>query len=238
MIQIVLDVSANTFKNNWGYFEQMVQQIKTIDSGKYNIVFKTQLFSRHSEAAKINIPLDHEVYEEMNRICGDYNYSLTSSVFDNISLDFLLHFSEDTPFIKIACRSDLYNLIENIPSNIIVYVSIDCRKTISDALHKSITNNRTLRVLKCIPEYPANTKDYIDNIFKIPGYIYSNISDHTANLKLFKYWESSIAHMGEAGFHFPFEYEIFEMHYVLKHDDTNPDAGAFAKTIKDLTEIL
>ena len=36
----------------------------------------------------------------------------------------------------------------------------------------------------------------------------------------------------------PYKYEIFEMHYVLEHDKDNPDAGAFAKTIKDLKEIL
>ncbi len=237
MIQIVLDVSANTFKNDIVYFENMVQQIRTIDSRKYQITFKTQLFSKDSEAAKINIVLEHTIFYKMKCICEDYRYGLTSSIFDISSLVFLLDYI-NLPFIKIACRPDLYNLIESIPNNIPVYVSIDCRESGPSAFFHYQLANRTIRTLKCIPEYPAKTKDYIDNIFKTKEPIYSNISDHTTDLKLFNYWKSNLSYMGESGYNFPFKYEIFELHYVLEHDSNNPDAGAFAKTIKDLKEIL
>ena len=175
MIQIVLDVSANTFKNDINYFENMVKQIDAIDSNRYNIVFKTQLFSKDSEAAKVNKLLHPRIYEKMNLICEEYGYSLTSSVFDRESLIFLLQFIEYIPFIKIACRPDLYHLLSNIPDDIPVYVSVDCRESIPDITFKTLLTNKEIRLLKCIPEYPANTKEYIKNIFGDGALIYANI---------------------------------------------------------------
>ena len=239
MIRIVLDISANTFKNNVFYFENMVKQIKAIDNKKYNIVFKAQLFSKDSEAAKINEILEPSVFNLMYLVCNNYNYELTASVFDKQSLEVLLHF--DVPFIKIACRPDLYYLLDYIPNNIPVYISIDCREKLPGTIYTNMFSERTIRLLQCIPEYPAKESDYFKKIYMVKDRAdtrYVSISDHTDSLSLFNYWKDNIQLMKAAGFKFPFKYSIFEMHYVLEHDDNNPDAGSFAKTIKDLKEIL
>jgi len=222
MIEIVLDVSANTFKNDVNYFKRMVDEIKKIDSKEYKITFKTQLFEPTSKAAEVNECLLHDTFIEMHRYCNQSGYQLTSSVFDLYSLKFLLEFN--IPFVKIACRPETYFLLGFIPRKIHVYISTDCRKNCSDFPYYGNEH-----LLECIPEYPASEEDYLKHSFQ-KGRWELNISDHTPGMYLFKKFVD-YKKMEEGTY-------IFEMHYVLERDAKNPDAGLFAKTIDELRGML
>jgi sialic acid synthase SpsE len=226
MIEVILDVSANTFKNDIEYFKRMVDEIIKIDSKKYKIIFKTQLFSPESEVAKINKCLNPATFTGMYTYCKGKEYQLTSSVFDKFSLDFLL--LHDIPFVKIACRPEMYFLIGRIPREIQVYISQDLRDGVN-----SIPYYGNEEILDCIPEYPAHINDY-KKIFKF-GRPFLNISDHTQGTELFNKF---IEYHNDLQIEDNKMKSIFEMHYVLEREKDNPDSGPFAKTINELKEIL
>lgn len=71
--------------------------------------------------------------------------------------------------------------------------------------------------LCCVPEYPAELEDYEK---RFPDLRY--VSDHTPGWEL--YWK-----------HDP---DIIEKHFVLKREAGNPDAGPFAVTPEQLSEVL
>ncbi|MFA5397851.1 MAG: N-acetylneuraminate synthase family protein [Methanogenium sp.] len=244
MAEIILDVAPNTFKNDIGYFASMVNEIRNIDTKKYSITFKTQMFSSSSDAAKINICLDNSLLVKMHEICKEANYKFTSSVFDYYSLVCLLGQGFKLPFIKLACRENLYYLSNNIPRGIPVYISVDCKKYNDihsyDKYVEQLAKRRRLilpigdsegdKFLLCVPEYPCKESDYQFDLN------YKNVSDHTETLVLFDRWENDNLFT---------EKELrdnsnccFEMHYVLERSQLNPDAGTFAKTISELSLIL
>ena len=244
MAEIILDVAPNTFKNDLYYFDKMVKFIKKIDTNKYDIIFKTQMFGGLSEAAKVNIRLDNSLLKEMNIICEGYGYKFTSSVFDYYSLVCLLGAGFPVPFVKLACRPELYYLSAHIPRGIPIYMSVDTRKFSSvNALNQEIeilAKRRKMilrdqgiegaKFLLCVPEYPCKESDYQFNLFN------RSISDHTEGLKLFDRWENDNAFVDELTRNQ--SNCCFEMHYVLDRDQSNPDAGSFAKTISELSLIL
>ena len=147
-------------------------------------------------------------------------YHLTSSVFDKESLRVLLKYDYDSwplPFIKIACRPDLYWLIGEIPRKIPVYVS-------GQHDHPGINTGFRGKVyypdgkdifMACVPEYPAELSKYQNRC-------HLWISDHTVGWDLYKKYEP----------------DILEKHVCLEHNDTNPDAGAFAVTPEELEYVL
>ena len=237
MIEIILDVSANTFKNNINYFENMVSKISEIDSSKYKIVFKTQLFNKDSEVSKVNTVLNLNTFRDMFAVCTAYGYELTTSVFDKESLAIALQ--HEITFIKIACRESLYKLALEVPKDIPVYISVDARKKYPKIIYDFIVSKQNVKLLQCIPEYPAKEIDYMYSVFEKEAVYpkFCSISDHTTNLNLFRYWRHNLKDLEDAGTFLPYD-GSFEMHYVLEHDKNNPDAGAFAKTPDDLREIL
>jgi sialic acid synthase SpsE len=207
--QIILDYSANTFKNDKKLIKRGIDEIKKIDSGKHEIVFKTQLFIKAGD----NIPCTHESFEYLYEYGNSQGYKVTASVFDKESLEYLLKF--DVPFIKIANRPDLYwlknEILEykqknNIPqhSEPLVYMSFN--KKIEAGLEGSYA-------FYCVSEYPAKIDDYPSS--------YKLLSDHTEGLDLFIISKP----------------EKWEKHYKLS-DSTGLDAGSFAVTAEDLKEIL
>jgi sialic acid synthase SpsE len=75
--------------------------------------------------------------------------------------------------------------------------------------------------LLCVSNYPAELKDY-ENIFnRYMGSREVGISDHTTNWDLFNKYKP----------------EIYECHYKLD-DSTGLDAGDFARTPEQLSQIL
>lgn len=210
MARIILDFgSGNTCQNDNRIVMQMYDELQKVDTGKHNVSVKWQLFK---EAGK-NVPLYKEVFDFAYLHGRKLGYPVTASVFDLDSLKFLLQY--DTPFIKIANRPDLYWLIEEVPRRIPVYVSqskiwMDC--------HGKIISPENVVCLACVSQYPAKAEDY-ENIF------HSNflkfISDHTTDFTL---W-------------YKYQPDIIEWHYKLE-DSKGLDAGSFARTPKQLREIL
>jgi sialic acid synthase SpsE len=208
--EIILDISANTFKNSFNYAKQMMDEIKTIDTGKHHVIFKTQLF----KSAPPNIPLEHSVFDSMYHYGKSLGYQVTSSVFDKESLDFLLQY--DVPMIKIANNRKLDYLIGEIPRKIPVYVSFD------GIYPDCFLKYENIKYLACISKYPATIEDYELMCGKIINKNQlKNISDHTIGLELFKKYQP----------------KIWECHYALE-DSTGLDAGLFAKRPNELKEIL
>ena len=212
MSQIILDISANTHKNNEFYIFNMIDELKYMDTGKHEIIIKHQLF----EKAGDNIPLNHSVFKSAYYYAKDSGYKTTSSVFDLPSLNYLLKF--DIPFVKIANRPDLYWLSGEVPRKTFVYVSAHYLKDIMN-VHSDLYLSWTTRVLYCESKYPAEISDY-DHLAK-NIYAYDGISDHTIGLELYKKYKP----------------QIWEKHFKLQ-DSTGLDAGAFAITPDELAEIL
>jgi sialic acid synthase SpsE len=216
-MQIILDMSANTFGDDLSYIMQMMDEIKEIDTGKHRVVFKTQLF----KSAPPNVPLKHEVFDFMYAYGKKLGYQVTSSVFDKESLDFLLKY--DVPFIKTANNRKFDYLIGEVPRKIQVYTSVsklywsDCDEidTDSDYSYQIIP-------LACVSKYPATIEEYEE---KFPESYYNTlhngVSDHTVGLTLFKKYQPL----------------IWEKHYRLE-GSTGLDAGPFAITPRELEEIL
>ena len=176
MSQIILDFSANTFCNSFEYAKQMMDEIKVIDTGKHQIIFKTQLF----KSAPPNIPLDWSVFDSIYHYGKHLGYQVTSSVFDKESLDFLLQY--EVPMIKIANNRNLYWLIKEVPRKIPVYVSIkDCATYWKD---------ESIIPLCCVSNYPSNINEY-EKVF-VKHELNCGISDHTTDFQLWNKYQPNI----------------------------------------------
>lgn len=219
MSQIILDISANTHKNDWDYLKRMLDELKAVDTGKHEIIIKHQLFIDAGE----NIPLDHEIFRKAYCYAADLGYKTTSSVFDRESLEYLLRFN--IPFVKIANNRSLDWLMGEVPRKIPVYVSKN-ENTLFDGELVPLAfydgsnpdNCKYFKVLYCKSNYPATIDDYESGDY---DYYYDGISDHTTNWDLYNKYKPN----------------IYEVHYKLS-DSTGLDAGDFARTPEQLSEIL
>ena len=225
MSQIILDIgSGNSLKTEMDAIK-LIDAIKEVDTGKHEVVLKAQLF-RH---APPNIPLDHHIFLVARSYAWTLGYKMTSSVFDRDSSKFLLSCDNEhnrLPFVKIACRPELYWLIGEVPRRIEVLFSADFRKGSPDPLYY----HENVRAMWCISEYPANKEDYIiDGLDEHPG----SVSDHTVGWDLFR--ECRETRNDVKWFD---NFGLWEKHVVLERDPKNPDAGPFACTPEELREIL
>ena len=216
MATILLDFgSGNTCKNDQKIVERMYDALADIDTGKHNVIVKWQLFKKAGD----NIPLTRDIFHFACLYGQKKGYQTTASVFDLLSLQFLLQY--EVPLIKIANRRDLDWLIGEVPRRIPVYVS--CGNCYEAA---RLLSKHNVRILMCVSKYPAARKDYDDVIGGLsnvaPGVPFGfGISDHTTNFSLWKDYRP----------------EIIEWHYKLE-DSTGLDAGPFARTPAQLKEIL
>ena len=210
MSRVILDISANTHKNDWEYLKRMLDTLKAIDTGKHEVIIKHQLFEKAGDNISLNPPLFAEAYHYAKSL----GYQTTSSVFDKSSLEFLLMFN--IPFVKIANRRELDWLVREIPRKTEAYVSIGQKP--SDELLENLYPG--VKLLACVSEYPSKIKDYEQRFSDI--HLSKAISDHTTNWDLFNKYQP----------------EIYECHYVLEHDENNLDGGLFARTPQMLVEIL
>ena len=209
-MEIILDLgSGNTCRNDIGYGKRMIDEVAAIDTRKHKVIFKMQLFRDQPP----NEHLARNVFANMYAHAKQLGYQMTASVFDTESLKFLLTF-KDLPFIKIACRPELYWLIGEMPRNIPVYASMSFDTIIDFPWNNGIS-------LFCIPKYPAPFEDYDKYLSESEM---CAVSDHSPGLELFKKYQDTLS--------------IWEKHLVLEHDDKNPDGGVFAVTPEELSEIL
>lgn len=174
MSRIILDMSANTHKNDIRYIYRMIDEIKAIDTGKHEIIFKHQLFVKAGE----NIPLERKAFDMAYRYAKERGYKTTSSVFDVPSLNFLL--SYNPCFVKMANNRSLNYLIGEIPRKIPVYKSVGTWMDFMDSAEMPLC---------CVSEYPASLKDYETN-FK--NYLMNAVSDHTINFDLWHKYKPEI----------------------------------------------
>lgn len=156
------------------------------------------------KTAPPNKPLSHELFTYAYDYAAKKGYETTASVFDKDSLSFLREF--DTPFIKIANRQDLYCLARGVGTPLVI----------SYPSTAEMGKRKNVSPLCCVSKYPATMTDYLTRFST--EWLGKGISDHTDNFELY----------------YTFEPDIYERHYVLKHDDRNPDAGVFAITPKEL----
>ena len=213
MAQIILDLGSGlSTQNDTQYVDAIVQSIKEVDTGKHEVILKAQLFTNQPP----NVPLDQLVFNHLYMAGHEAGYKVTASVFDMESLRFLLNF--EVPFIKIACREELYWLIMEVPRKVPVWVSIQ-----NDREQAIVNGGGATKFLLCVPNYPALLFDYEQaaQAFNNPLSL-GCVSDHTEGLAL---WYK----------HSPY---IWEKHFVLERDPNNPDAGPFAVTPSELAEIL
>ena len=218
-MQLILDIGSGRSLPDVDTAIKLIDEVIKRDTKKHTVIFKTQLF----ESAPPNVPLNEEVFVAAFHYAKNEGYHLTSSVFDENSLRLLLAFDWpdwELPFIKIACRPDLYWLIGEIPRRVPVYVSTEnVQYYVTNDIGEQSFLVMTDDVLLCVREYPAKVEDYkISNLVAPHG-----VSDHTAGWELFKSVETK---------------RIWEKHVILEHNDTNPDAGAFACTVDELSEVL
>jgi len=216
MSQIILDAgSGNTCRNDKAIVKRMIDEIRAIDTGKHEVIFKWQLFKQADD----NIPLDREIFRRAYEYAAELGYRTTSSVFDKESLDFLLQF--DVPFVKIANRRDLDWLKGEIPRKVPVCISHGDPEQMKNIQFRE--NNDTY--LMCVSKYPATIEDY-ENVFGdslkyASEFKFVGLSDHTTNFGLWYRYQPAIV----------------EWHYGLP-DSTGLDAGPFMRTPEMLKEVL
>lgn len=215
MSEIILDISANTHKNDWNYLKRMLDELKAVDTGKHEIIIKHQLFVQAGE----NIPLYHDIFDKAYKYAAELGYKTTSSVFDLSSLNFLLRY--DIPFVKIANNRDLYWLIDEVPRKVEIYVSVgndDDYLEFEQCEYYRTTHYNTTP-LCCVSKYPCDLEDYLKA--HETDHLIEALSDHTTNFDLFNKYKP----------------DIVEWHYKLP-DSTGLDAGDFARTPEQLSKIL
>lgn len=211
MNQIILDFgSGNTCKNDPEYAKRMIDAVAAIDAHKHEVIIKWQLFSNEPP----NVPLDHEVFRVAYNYAKEKGYRTTASVFDMRSLEFLLTF--DIPFVKIACRPRLYWLIGEVPRRVPVWVSV------ADAEGRGVlVGTNSCSWLLCIPRYPALLFDY-EQSAQIDDFNMKFVSDHTEGLGLWEKWHP----------------DVWEKHFILEDDPTNPDCAGHAIKPDLLKEVI
>ena len=174
-MKLILDLgSGNSCRNDTAIVKDTIDAITDVKTDKHEIILKWQLF----ESAPPNIPLDRDVFD----YAYDYAYGLyktTASVFDKSSLAFLQGY--DTPFIKIACRQDLYYLADSEDD---FYVSI------TEGTY--ILKKWNIKYMYCIPKYPADISDY-EKMFDTK-WLGEAISDHTVGWDLYNKYKLSLSH--------------------------------------------
>ena len=211
MSEIILDVSANTHKNDWEYLKKMLDKVKELDTGKHKIIIKHQLFEKAGE----NIPLDSALFYMAYYYAKEQlGYETTASVFDIPSLKVLLNY--EVPFVKIANNRNLDYLIGKIPREIPVYVSCSNEKENVQLL----SDHFKIVPFCCVSNYEgASVEEYEES--HNPEDLRYCISDHTTDWELFKKYTP----------------RRIEVHYKLE-DSTGLDAGPFARTPAQLAEVL
>lgn len=202
---IILDLGAgDATKNDSEYIEKIIDSIPQGD-----IVLKFQLF----EDIPGLTPLKREVFAHAWVYGQKRGFKVTSSVFDSGSLYDLT--TLDIPFVKIACNTDFYPLIDEVPQGIPILVSVDSHIQLISVATAHL--NMPLFYMMCVPKYPAEVDDYVGNFSS--ELMHKGLSDHTKSLELFE----------------TFRPRIWERHYCI--DPIGPDYE-HAIGPEELTECL
>ncbi|MFA5376811.1 MAG: N-acetylneuraminate synthase family protein [Dehalococcoidia bacterium] len=204
---VILDMgSGNTCRNDVDYAKRMIDEVIKIDGKKCPIIFKWQL---EVDPKPPNKPLDKDVFKAAYEYASGKGYPTTSSVFDELSLQYLLNFP--VPFIKLACNPDKYCLSKYVPRGVLIVASHDKYAEVAAG---------AVQWLACIPQYPATLAEY--EMAFTGKELASGVSDHTPGLDLWNKYKP----------------QVWEKHFVLERSDNNPDSGVFALTPDQLKEVI
>jgi len=219
---IILDFgSGETCRNDVDIVYRMIDELAAVDSRRENVVIKWQLekdppwIDRDGEKVRVT-PLKTGIFTLAYAHAYFKHYWTTASVFDEESLRFLLDFN--VPFIKIANKPEKYKLLDKIPRNKTVFVSVGPGFD-KETMQKLYPN---VKFLHCISEYPADPTTYETGFGHALSY---SISDHTAYKGNDFYLYAKYA---------PY---YWETHYKLE-DSTGLDSGPWAKLPSELKHIL
>ena len=173
MSQFIIDCgSGNTCKNDKRIIERMIREIAEVASYDHDVVIKWQLFN----SAPPNVPLFFESFDYAYKLANNLCLETTASVFDVESMRYLMHYQ--VPFVKIACRPELYNLAKY--STVPVYYSTALSGfELSEGM-----------MLHCIPKYPATVEDY-ENAFTVEEL--KQVSDHSVGWELYNKYRPELS---------------------------------------------
>jgi sialic acid synthase SpsE len=207
---LILDFgSGNTCKNDEKTIKAMFDELDAA---------VPPVFEHHQPVVKFqlfkdeppNIPLSDEAFDFAYEYGTGLGFQVTASVFDVDAALYLMTY--DVPFIKLANRPNLGHV-----ANIIRPFEIDVIQSVPSSAEFVLCQEAT--PLCCVSEYPALPHQYRDRFER--GQLREGISDHTAGWGLYHLYKP----------------RIIEKHYVLEHDDSNPDAGSFAATPEDIVQL-
>jgi sialic acid synthase SpsE len=162
---------GNTARNDPAIIKQMIDLVDLVDTAEHEVILKWQLFTD----APPNIPMTHEAFDFAYHYAAKFGFETTSSVFDIESMRFLMGY--DVPFVKIACRPELYGLAKY--STVPVYISSS----------GSLVDIPNATIMACIPKYPATIKEYEDR-FTVEDL--NIVSDHTVGWGLYLKYQPAI----------------------------------------------
>lgn len=210
--------SGNTCKNDKDTIKKMIEELFSVisecDVDPSTIGVKWQLFKEAGQ----NVPLTQDSFRYAHEYAKGLGFKSTASVFDQESLEFLLSVDDKVPFVKIANRQDLWQLIPSVPRDTELVISVSRAKDI-DELSDIYGDVRSIRYLCCVSEYPARAKTY-RQVFT-PIDLMRGISDHTQTWALFR----------------GFLPDFYECHFKLE-DSTGLDSGPFSRTPKQVKELF
>lgn len=209
MSEIVLDMGSGNSNTDYDIGARLIDTVVDMDSHKHRVVMKYQLW-HGSNPQGANKMMSWPLFEALFNHADHKGYQVTSSVFDEMSLQFLLTFHPC--FVKLANRPDTWHLLGDVPRRIPVYISNypeDC----------GFRGSGIVTSLACISKYPATIQEYetIPYLHKFFG-----ISDHTMGLEL---WEK-------------YHPTIFEKHVCLERSADNLDSGLFSMTPDELGGLI
>lgn len=184
---IVLDFGAgDATGNDIDYVKSMMDGLPP------GVVVKFQLFKDIPPLR----PLDPHVFLTAWAYGQKHGNPVTASVFDEASLNILTKITK-VPFIKIACRPQLYYLIDMVPHFMPIVVSIDSHIAMMRVMSEHF--DKSLSFMTCVPEYPADMDTY-ENWFST-DMLRVGISDHTVGTELYRKYRPRLweKHYGQQG---------------------------------------
>ena len=222
--KFILDIgNGNSHFNDIQIIKKSIDVVSELqdETDKIQFFLKTQIWSdKNTLVSKELKSTTWEIFDKAYEYAFHKDIGFTSSVFDEESRNRLIC-EYDVPFIKIACRPSLYDLILD-----------DCVKYLV-----SVSNwNDYYRILECdhvplicVPKYPATPTDYIIRIERMedfdildPGLI--GLSDHTCDWGIYNKYPAT----------------WYECHFSIDRNMIiDPIGGnSFVREPKDIEEIL
>jgi sialic acid synthase SpsE len=169
---IILDMGAgDAHHNDIEYIKEIMAELPA------GVVVKFQLFKDIPGLT----PMTPSVFMKAQVFGQERGIDVTASAFCSESLELITKLVK-VPFVKIACRPELYPMIDEIPLTLPVVVSIDSHPQLMAVATEHMQH--PIAYMCCVPKYPATMDEYWDNFTH--AMLGRGVSDHTIGLELFQ----------------------------------------------------